>query len=43
LGVDVDKYVDKYFTKEAKRKQKKGEGEFFEVEKEVHIHYFVHA
>ena len=42
LGVDVDKYVDKYFTKEAKRKQKKGEGEFFEVEKEVHIHYFVH-
>lgn len=33
--VDVEKFDDKYFTKERKKKQKKGEGEFFEAEKEV--------
>ncbi|XP_058074978.1 large ribosomal subunit protein eL6-like [Magnolia sinica] len=33
-GVDVQKYDDKYFAKETKRKKKKGEGEFFEAEKE---------
>ncbi|RWR82847.1 60S ribosomal protein L6 [Cinnamomum micranthum f. kanehirae] len=32
--VDVEKFDDKYFTKERKKKQKKGEGEFFEAEKE---------
>ncbi|KAK8588794.1 hypothetical protein V6N13_087689 [Hibiscus sabdariffa] len=32
-GVDVDKFDDKYFTKEVLKK-KKGEGEFFEAEKE---------
>ncbi|KAK7279102.1 hypothetical protein RJT34_24146 [Clitoria ternatea] len=33
-GVSLDKFDDKYFTKEAKKKTKKGEGEFFEAEKE---------
>ncbi|XP_019055353.1 PREDICTED: 60S ribosomal protein L6-like [Nelumbo nucifera] len=36
-GVNVEKFDDKYFTKEAekkKKKKKKGEGEFFEAEKE---------
>ncbi|KAK7323260.1 hypothetical protein VNO77_26725 [Canavalia gladiata] len=33
-GVNVDKFDDKYFAKEAKQKKKKGEGEFFEAEKE---------
>ncbi|CAL0327559.1 unnamed protein product [Lupinus luteus] len=33
-GVNVDKFDDKYFTKDAKKKNKKGEGEFFEAEKE---------
>lgn len=32
-GVNVEKFDDKYFTKEKKKKQKKGEGEFFEAEK----------
>ncbi|XP_028774363.1 60S ribosomal protein L6-like [Neltuma alba] len=33
-GVDVEKFDDKYFTKQAEKKKKKGEGEFFEAEKE---------
>ncbi|GAV63927.1 LOW QUALITY PROTEIN: Ribosomal_L6e domain-containing protein [Cephalotus follicularis] len=33
-GVDVEKFDDQYFTKEAEKK-KKGEGEFFEAEKKV--------
>ncbi|GLT84162.1 hypothetical protein SLE2022_024090 [Rubroshorea leprosula] len=33
-GVNVDKFDDKYFTKVAERKKKKGEGEFFDAEKE---------
>ncbi|RWR73273.1 60S ribosomal protein L6 [Cinnamomum micranthum f. kanehirae] len=33
--VDVEKFDDKYFTKERKKKQKKGEGEFYEAEKEL--------
>ncbi|XP_010257392.1 PREDICTED: 60S ribosomal protein L6-like [Nelumbo nucifera] len=33
-GVNVEKFDDKYFTKEAEKKKKKGEGEFFESEKE---------
>ncbi|XP_072962650.1 large ribosomal subunit protein eL6-like [Typha angustifolia] len=33
-GVNVEKFDDKYFAKEKKRKQKKGESEFFEAEKE---------
>ncbi|KAJ8492795.1 hypothetical protein OPV22_014516 [Ensete ventricosum] len=33
-GVNADKFGDKYFTKERKEKTKKGEGEFFETEKE---------
>ncbi|KAK1281772.1 60S ribosomal protein L6 [Acorus calamus] len=33
-GVNVEKYDDKYFVKEAKQKKKKGESEFFEGEKE---------
>lgn len=34
-GVSLEKYDDKYFAKDAKNKKKKGEGEFFEAEKEV--------
>ena len=34
-GVNVDKFDDKYFKKEAKKKKQKTEGEFFETEKEV--------
>ena len=34
-GVNVDKFDDKYFAKEVQKKKKKGEGEFFEAEKEV--------
>lgn len=37
-GVDVEKFDDKYFTKEKKKQKKKGEGEFFEAEKEVFFH-----
>ncbi|CAN6703094.1 unnamed protein product [Malus baccata var. baccata] len=33
-GVNVDKFDDKYFAKEVRAKKKKGEGEFFEAEKE---------
>ncbi|XP_057421179.1 60S ribosomal protein L6-like [Lotus japonicus] len=33
-AVNVDKFDDKYFSKEAQKKKKKGEGEFFEAEKE---------
>ncbi|XP_078437955.1 large ribosomal subunit protein eL6-like [Wolffia australiana] len=32
-GVNVDKFDDKYFTKEVKKNKKKTEGEFFEAEK----------
>lgn len=34
-GVNVDKFNDEYFVKEAQKKKQKGEGEFFEAEKEV--------
>ena len=34
-GVNVDKFDDKYFAKKVEKKQKKGEGEFFEAEKKV--------
>nr|ABX71676.1 60S ribosomal protein L6-like protein [Panax quinquefolius] len=33
-GVNVEKYDDKYFAKEVEKKKKKGEGEFFEAEKD---------
>ncbi|XP_021893724.1 60S ribosomal protein L6-1-like [Carica papaya] len=33
-GVNVDKFDDKYFAKVVEKKKKKGEGEFFEAEKE---------
>ncbi|XP_010547238.1 PREDICTED: 60S ribosomal protein L6-3-like [Tarenaya hassleriana] len=33
-AVNVDKFDDKYFAKVAEKKKKKGEGEFFEAEKE---------
>ncbi|XP_022153787.1 60S ribosomal protein L6-like [Momordica charantia] len=33
-GVNADKFDDKYFSKEVQKKKKKGEGEFFEAEKE---------
>ncbi|GAB4828109.1 60S ribosomal protein L6 [Ancistrocladus abbreviatus] len=33
-GVDVEKFDDKYFAKQVEKKNKKGEGEFFEAEKE---------
>ncbi|KFK41845.1 hypothetical protein AALP_AA2G178700 [Arabis alpina] len=33
-GVSLDKFDDKYFGKVAEKKKKKGEGEFFEAEKE---------
>ncbi|KAL5188471.1 60S ribosomal protein L6 [Glycine soja] len=33
-AVNVDQFDDKYFAKEAQKKKKKGEGEFFEAEKE---------
>ncbi|GMY14140.1 60S ribosomal protein L6-like [Fagus crenata] len=33
-GVNLEKFDDKYFAKEAEKKKKKGEGEFFEAEKE---------
>ncbi|KAM0050238.1 putative 60S ribosomal protein L6E [Helianthus debilis subsp. tardiflorus] len=34
-GVNVEKFDDKYFGKKVEKKKKKGEGEFFEAEKEV--------
>ncbi|XP_043692003.1 60S ribosomal protein L6-like [Telopea speciosissima] len=33
-GVNAEKFDDKYFAKEGEKKKKKGEGEFFEAEKE---------
>lgn len=36
-GVNVDKFDDKYFAKAVEKKKKKGEGEFFEAEKEVSL------
>ncbi|XP_065861199.1 large ribosomal subunit protein eL6-like [Euphorbia lathyris] len=33
-GLNADKFDDKYFAKQVERKKKKGEGEFFEAEKE---------
>ncbi|PKU87825.1 60S ribosomal protein L6-3 [Dendrobium catenatum] len=33
-GVNVDKFTDKFFSKEKERKKKKTEGEFFEADKE---------
>ncbi|XP_059651817.1 large ribosomal subunit protein eL6 [Cornus florida] len=33
-GVNVEKFDDKYFAKKVEKKSKKGEGEFFEAEKE---------
>lgn len=36
-GVNSEKFDDKYFSKEAQKKKKKSEGEFFEAEKEVGI------
>lgn len=35
-GVNIEKFDDKYFGKVAEKKKKKGEGEFFEGEKEVY-------
>lgn len=34
-GIDVEKFDDKYFAKVEEKKKQKGEGEFFEAEKEV--------
>ena len=34
-GMNVEKFDDKYFAKESEKKKKKGEGEFFEADKEV--------
>lgn len=34
-GVNLDKFDDKFFAKESQKKKQKGEGEFFEAEKEV--------
>ncbi|CAN6453667.1 unnamed protein product [Victoria cruziana] len=34
-SVNVEKFDDKYFTKEAQKKKKKTEGQFFEASKEV--------
>lgn len=34
-GVDVSNIDDKFFAKQVEQKKKKGEGEFFEAEKEV--------
>ena len=40
-GVNVEKFGDKYFSKEVHQKKKKGEGEFFEAEKEVLILFLI--
>lgn len=37
-GCNVEKFDDKYFAKKVAKKKKKGEGEFFEAEKEVSFH-----
>jgi len=34
-GVNVNKFDDKYFAKEAQKKKKKDDGEFFQEDKEV--------
>lgn len=34
-GVNLEKFNDDFFAKEVDKKRKKGEGEFFEAEKEV--------
>lgn len=34
-GVNTEKFDDKYFAKKVEKKKNKGEGEFFEAEKEV--------
>lgn len=34
-GVNVEKFDDKYFAKVEEKRKQKGEGEFFEAEKEV--------
>ena len=39
--VNVEKFDDKYFAKEGEKKKKKGEGEFFEAEKEVKRLWFI--
>lgn len=36
-GVSLEKFDDKYFAKQVEKKKKKGEGEFFEAEKEVSL------
>lgn len=41
-GVNVEKYDDKYFAKEVEKKKKKGEGEFFEAEKDVSFILLIH-
>lgn len=38
-SVSLDKFDDKYFAKQVEKKKKKGEGEFFEAEKEVCLLY----
>lgn len=40
-AVNVEKFDDKYFSKEVQTKKKKGEGEFFEAEKEVSLSIFL--
>ena len=40
-SVNVDKFDDKYFSKESQKKTKKGEGEFFEADKEVCLSFVV--
>jgi large subunit ribosomal protein L6e len=40
-GVNVDNFDDKYFSKESQKKKTKGEGEFFESDKEVEFSIFV--
>lgn len=41
-GVSLEKFDDKYFGKVAEKKNKKGEGEFFEAEKEVIIFFGIY-
>lgn len=40
-NVTMDKFGDKYFSKQVEKKKKKGESEFFEAKKEVcsHLNY----
>jgi len=37
-GVNVEKFDDKYFAREKKKKATKTEGELFDTEKEVHVY-----